>query len=128
MTQPQRPRFYLAEWIAVLDITDEILAERSGVSRTHITQLKNDQKVWNERVLLKLAKGLGLRDPLALFRPPNAGERTDIWDRIPAARRRLASETVTRVLEGFAEGERAEVAEGGDDGRKRKRPRKPKKS
>jgi hypothetical protein len=121
VTTPVRPRFYLAEWIAALDITDEILSERSGVSRTHITQLRNGQKVWNERVLLKLAGGLGLQDPLLLFRPPGGfAQRDAVWNRIPEAKRNIAQETVDRVLESFAD---PATAPADDGGRKRVRKR-----
>jgi transcriptional regulator with XRE-family HTH domain len=109
MSDPQPPKFYLDEWLAATDLTLEELAERSGISKTHVTQLKSGKRVWNGRVLLKLAKGLGLSDSLALFRPPGtSGNRPHIWDRIPESRRKQAQRAVDHVLEGFAEPERFE--------------------
>jgi transcriptional regulator with XRE-family HTH domain len=118
---PAPPKLYLDEWIALRELTLEEVAERSGLSKTHVAQIKSGKRAWNERVLVKLARGLDLRDPLSLFRAPNAGgaERAAIWDRIPAARRDAADRAVDHALEAFADPP-ATRADGNDGKRARK--------
>lgn len=93
----------LDEWIAFRELTLEEVAERSGISKTHVTQLKSSKRAWNPRVLVKLARGLDVQDPLALFKPPSATTAVDIWSRIPPSRHTQAQRAVDHVLEGFAE-------------------------
>lgn len=97
------PKLYLEEWIDFRDLTLEEVAERSGISKTHVTQLKSGKRVWNQRVLIKLARGLDISNALALFSPPGANAGVDIWLRIPEPRRQQAQRAVDHVLEGFAE-------------------------
>jgi transcriptional regulator with XRE-family HTH domain len=100
VTEVQRPRFYLAEWIEARGYTLDQTAELSHLSKTHVTQLKSGKRRWNEGVLLKLASGLGLTSPLDLFRDPEGYESAEqILARIPPAMRPVA----VRTLQSFAE-------------------------
>lgn len=103
MAKTQRPRFYLGEWIAHRGLTFDQTAERAGLSKTHVVQLNNGKRRWNEGVLLKLAEGLELVNPLDLFRHPSDGESAKaIFDRIPLQ----MQNTAKRMLKSLAEPER----------------------
>lgn len=123
MTEPRRPRFYLAEWIKSSGLTLEEVADRAGLSKTHVAQLRQGKRRWNEGVVIALASALGLKNALDLFRDPsNFDDVEALFDRIPPGMR----PTARQILRGLAEPERPEFSTDVDPasvpGRKRKRP------
>ena len=94
------PRFYLAAWIAHAELTLDEVAHRSGLSRTHVAQLKAGKRRWNEDVVLALARALDLVDALDLFRDPaDVADIAGLLRRVPET----MQPTARRILRGLAE-------------------------
>ncbi len=58
MTPANAPPFYLQAWREYAGLTQDQLAEQTGYSKTHISQLESGAREWNGRVLRRLAEAL----------------------------------------------------------------------
>lgn len=99
--------FYLKEWRQHRELTQEQLAERAGISTSHLANVERGVKRYNEDILEGLAQALQCEPWELIGRNPSLpdAEVTRIWQRIPPAVRPQAQ----RTLESFAEPEQREV-------------------
>lgn len=77
--KPQHPRHYVKEWRKHKHLTQEKLAERSGVTHGAISQLESGKTNYTQGMLEALAGALGCEPgDLLLINPLVAGEVVDI--------------------------------------------------
>jgi hypothetical protein len=66
----ERQHLYIAEWMDFLGLTDEALGNRMGKDRATIWRWRVQQHRLNPDKIAALAAGIGLADPVDLWRDP----------------------------------------------------------
>lgn len=59
MAKKKRPRWFVAEWLVALDVTQETLAARMGTSKGYLSQIMTGERRYNESTLTAIADALG---------------------------------------------------------------------
>lgn len=104
MSENPRLRVFFDEWVEERKktqpaVTDTAVAEKAGISTTHLNQLKKGKRRWNVDNIVDVADALGLKDPRDLLRhPDDVPPGDDVWRRIPEQDRARARQ----LLESFA--------------------------
>lgn len=107
----EKTTFFLAAWRKRAGMTQAQLAEASGYSQNHISQLESGSRRYNQDILETLCVPLNCK-PADLLREPNeetAASDPDLQKVIkfwPELRKRRRS-TISDMAEGFAETDKA---------------------
>jgi transcriptional regulator with XRE-family HTH domain len=83
-----RKPFFLKEWRAYRDLTQQQLAERLGTSKGYVSDLERGKRRYNQDVLERLAEELRCEPADLLMRDPTDPSGIwSIWDQASAADR-----------------------------------------
>jgi len=82
----QKHRNFLKQWREHLGLTEDQVAERSGLSKASVSRIEAGKTPYTENTLEALSKAYG-RTPAELLgrNPDDPGELWALWDRIRAA-------------------------------------------
>lgn len=99
MAGKAKTTWYLKQWRKHRGLTQEQLAERTGLSAPYISQLENGQRQYTQELLEILATELRCELADLIMRDPKSPNGImSVWDQVPEARRAEA----LAVLEVFA--------------------------
>lgn len=95
--QPRR-RHYIREWRKHRGLTQEVLAERAGMTPTNLSQLENHKQSYSAEGLERLAEALRCEPAQLLMVDPSKDDAIwSLWERAkPAERQQIIA--VTKAL------------------------------
>jgi transcriptional regulator with XRE-family HTH domain len=102
--KPVRQRWFLRQWRLHRQLTQDQLAERSGLSKPFISQLERGLRPYNQGTLERLAETLGTEPASLIMRDPSDPDGLwSIYDKLTPAER-AQGVAVLRAIHGAKTG------------------------
>ena len=102
VSEPDNPVVHLREWRETLQLTQDALAERVGVSKSAISRWERGLRDMDTDQIVSCAKALGV-EPLALFRSPQNHDAAMTIERFARLVDRIGHERANKLLDALSD-------------------------